>query len=194
MNLETIKRKSLENSIPIVRDRTITCLIDLIKKNKFESILEIGTAYGYSAKCFSDIDCVKKVITLEKQYSNFLVAKNNLKDDKKITCLNVDAFDFTTKDNYDLIFFDGGKSHQEILFEKFSNFLNKNGIIFIDNIYLKKFRNKTNLSKNQIKLLNKLDYFHKWLLSLPDWNIKIFDIDDGYAICKRKQTKINGIC
>ena len=83
---------------------------------------------------------------------------------------------------------DACKSHQELLFEKYSKNLNDGGIIFIDNIYLKKFdtRAYNDLTKNQLHLIERVKEFEKYLRKLKDWNSEIKDIDDGFAICRRK--------
>ena len=86
---------------------------------------------------------------------------------------------------------DACKSHQEILFEKYSQNLNEDGIIFIDNIYLKKFDTNAlnDLTKSQLHLVERVREFEKYLRNLKDWKVEIKDIDDGYAICRRKKWK-----
>jgi predicted O-methyltransferase YrrM len=41
------------------------------------------------------------------------------------------------------------------------------------------------LTKNQKKLLTKVNAFHKWLLNDSKLNVKILDIDDGVAIISK---------
>ena len=53
VELEKIKVKALENHIPIIMDDTLEVVGDLLNKIKPKFILEIGTAVGYSAMCFS---------------------------------------------------------------------------------------------------------------------------------------------
>jgi predicted O-methyltransferase YrrM len=157
--LQVIKQKSLENHIPIVRDKTLQLMIDIINKNKYQSVLEIGTAYGYSAYTISKCKNIKSIITLEKRIDNYLIAKQY--KNNKITYLNDDAFFYTPTQTFDFIFIDGGKSHQEHLVDKYYQHLNKGGIIFIDNIDLHKFDQLDVLTKNQKSLLNKIKVFKK---------------------------------
>ena len=65
MTLEQLKELCLANNIPIVRDQTLDEIRQLLLINKYKSVLELGTAYGYSAYAISLLDCVKKVVTLE---------------------------------------------------------------------------------------------------------------------------------
>ena len=54
LELENIKKKALEEHIPIIMDDTLIVIEEELKKNKPLNILEIGTAVGYSAICFSE--------------------------------------------------------------------------------------------------------------------------------------------
>ena len=49
-----IKQKALEDHIPIIMDDTLEVINKILDENKLDTILEIGTAVGYSAICFSD--------------------------------------------------------------------------------------------------------------------------------------------
>lgn len=51
---DSIKQKALENHIPILMDDTLEVIAKILKQNNPKSILEIGTAVGYSAICFSE--------------------------------------------------------------------------------------------------------------------------------------------
>ena len=51
--LEKIKEKALEEHIPIIMDDTLEVIEEYLKENKPKKILEIGTAVGYSAICFT---------------------------------------------------------------------------------------------------------------------------------------------
>ena len=52
--LNQIKQKALEEHIPIIMDDTLQVIEQKMKQNKPEKILEIGTAVGYSAICFTE--------------------------------------------------------------------------------------------------------------------------------------------
>ena len=53
--LKIIKEKALENHIPIIMDDTLEYIYKLYNDRKIGSILEIGTAVGYSAICFTKL-------------------------------------------------------------------------------------------------------------------------------------------
>ena len=52
--IENIKQKALEEHIPIIMDDTLDVIAKYLKEIEPKRILEIGTAVGYSAICFSE--------------------------------------------------------------------------------------------------------------------------------------------
>ena len=50
---EIVKKRALENHIPIIMDDTLVVMEKYLNTKKPEKILEIGTAVGYSAMCFT---------------------------------------------------------------------------------------------------------------------------------------------
>lgn len=187
MNLQQLKIICQDEKIPILRDKSLSYILSLIASKKYNSILEVGTAYGYSAFALSEEPNIKTITTLEINKENHLKAKSFLKDIKKIETVNIDANLFISNIKFDLIFIDGAKSNQESLFAKLSNNLKENGTIIIDNIYLKKVTSIENPNKNHLKLIEKVARFKTWLLNLIGWDVKIIDIDDGIAICQKNK-------
>jgi predicted O-methyltransferase YrrM len=157
--LNQILEKCKLDNIPIVRDKTLSLMNNIITKNNYHSLLEIGTAYGYSAYSLSLNKHIEKIITVEKNIKSFEIAKSYLGDFKNIEVINANAFDIQIQEKFDFIFIDGSKSHQELLVNKFLNNLNPNGTMFIDNLYLKKFNELDNLTRNQKALVHKLKEF-----------------------------------
>ena len=52
--LNKIKENALQNHIPIIMDDTLEVIAKILEEKKPKRILEIGTAVGYSAICFSE--------------------------------------------------------------------------------------------------------------------------------------------
>lgn len=155
----------------------------IINQNNFTKMLEIGTGYGFSSYYFAKNSNIKCIDTIEKNTDYYIQAKK-LDDTNKIKYINESIFDYLIKDSYDLIFVDGPKTKQELIIDKVKNHLNINGMIIIDNIYLKRVVNKTN--NNAIKLINKHKEFINYLNNLKEFNVEYIDIDDGLAILRRR--------
>lgn len=184
MSNNELLRKCLEDNIPIVRKQTSELIFSLINKHKCQSLLEIGTAYGYSCSLWLEINQLQMIVSLEKNFDNYSIAKQYL-NDKRLELINIDAFEYQPTHKFDIIFLDGPKSHQEILVQKYLNYLNENGIMVIDNLYLKKFDKLAldQLSKNQLKLVQKIDKFKLWLQQgIVGYKFTLYDIDDGVGV------------
>ena len=77
--LEKIKKKALEEHIPIIMDETLEVIEKYLSKNKPNRILEIGTAVGYSAICFTQFLAENGMIdTIERESDRVEEAKKNI--------------------------------------------------------------------------------------------------------------------
>lgn len=179
-----IYEESKKNNIPILRPQTVELLCNIISQFNINSCLEIGTAFGFSAAVMSIYKNIK-ITTIEKDYNRYIKAKALLKEINTAECLNVDCFEFKTNEIYDLVLLDGPKSNQDKLIEKFIKNLSPSGIIFIDNLYLKKFTENKNPTRNQLKILNSLNELKKYIQNLKDFKCTIYDIEDGVAVLER---------
>ena len=93
--LEKIKQKALEEHIPIIMDDTLEVVDKILKEVKPKRILEIGTAVGYSAMCFSEFLAENgEIDTIERDEERIQEAKENFKNvgvENKINLYEGDA-------------------------------------------------------------------------------------------------------
>ena len=79
VELNKIKQKALEEHIPIIMDDTLEVVDKILKEIKPQKILEIGTAVGYSAMCFSEYLQENGTIdTIERDKQRVEEAKTNI--------------------------------------------------------------------------------------------------------------------
>ena len=115
IELEKIKKESLEEHIPIIMDDTLEAIGNYLKEERLDRILEIGTAVGYSAICFTEFLSSKGIIdTIEREEQRVIKAKENIKKAKveeKINIYEGDAVEIlpTINEKYDVIFIDAAK-------------------------------------------------------------------------------------
>ena len=113
--LERIKQKALEEHIPIIMDETLDVIEKYLESNKPKRILEIGTAVGYSAICFTEfLDKEGKIDTIERDLERVKEAKENIKKvgvENKINIYEGDAVEIlpTLNNQYDVVFIDAAK-------------------------------------------------------------------------------------
>ncbi|MBE6147857.1 MAG: SAM-dependent methyltransferase, partial [Firmicutes bacterium] len=77
--LNEIKKYALDNNVPIMLDDGIEFLCNLIKEKKVKTILEIGTAIGYSSIKMALVDNDISVTTIERDIDRYNIALKNIK-------------------------------------------------------------------------------------------------------------------
>ena len=141
--LEIIKEKALENHIPIIMDDTLEVLDKILKEVKPQRILEIGTAVGYSAMCFSEyLEEDGKIDTIERDEERIAEAKVNIEKvgvADKINIYEGDAVEIlpTLNQKYDVVFIDAAKGKYPFFLKEALRMIKPNGIILADNILYK---------------------------------------------------------
>ena len=78
--LNEIKEEALENHVPIIEDESLDVITTILKIKKPNKILEVGTAVGYSAICFSKYleGNNSKLKTIEIKEEMYNKAKENV--------------------------------------------------------------------------------------------------------------------
>ena len=140
IELEKIKQKALEDHIPIIMDDTLEVIEKYLKNEKPTRMLEIGTAVGYSAICFSEFLAENgEIDTIERETDRVKEAKENIKRaevDKKINIFEGDAVEIlpTINEKYDAVFIDAAKGKYPFFLKEALRMLKPTGYIFADNI------------------------------------------------------------
>ena len=193
VELENIKQKALEEHIPIIMDETLEVIEKYLSKNKPNRILEIGTAVGYSAICFTQFLAENGVIdTIEREADRVEEAKKNIKlteVEDKINIYKGDAVEIlpTLKNQYDVVFIDAAKGKYPFFLKEALRMINKDGIIFADNILYKGYvMSDYNKHKQRTAVRNLREYI-KEVSENPNLETEILEVGDGLAVSKMKQ-------
>ena len=190
--LEKIKEKALEEHIPIIMDDTLEIVDKILKELKPKKILEIGTAVGYSAMCFSKYLLHSgKIDTIERDTDRIREARENIKKvgvEDKINILEGDAVEIlpTLNDKYDMVFIDAAKGKYPFFLKEALRMLNENGVILADNILYKGYvMSDYNKHKQRTAVRNLREYIAE-VTGNPNLETKILEVGDGLAITKLK--------
>ncbi len=186
-----------EYNVPIIEKDSIKLIRNYIKLNKdnVKSILEIGTAIGYSGILMVTAGEDIKLTTIERNEKNYLEALKNIKRCGLVHQIEVvfqDALDVNLVGRtYDLIFIDAAKGQYIKFFEKFSHYLSPNGVIISDNINFHGLvGNKTDdMSKNLKSLVTKIENYIDFLRSNTEFTTKFYDIGDGLSVSYRNNNE-----
>ena len=190
--INLIKQKALEEHIPIIMDDTLEVISSILEKNKPNKILEIGTAVGYSAICFSKYLAENgRIDTIERDEERIKEAKINIKDmdlEDIIQIYEGDAVEIlpTLNDKYDVVFIDAAKGKYPFFLKEALRMLCENGIIFADNILYKGYvMSDYNKHKQRTAVRNLREYI-KEVTENENLETEILEVGDGLAITKLK--------
>ena len=182
-----------ENNVPIMLSDGISFLCNYIKDNNVKSILEIGSAIGYSAIRMASMGEDIKVTTIERDIDRYNVAVNNINKYgmvKKINIINGDAMDILLDDSnrFDLIFIDASKGHNIDFFNKYRKYLNKDGVIITDNLSFHGLVEDESLvkTKNQRGIVRKIKLFIEFLNNNKEFVTEYIDVGDRISISKER--------
>lgn len=188
--LEKIKQKALEEHIPIIMDDTLEVIAKILTKTKPKKILEIGTAVGYSAMCFSKYLSKDGTIdTIERDEQRAKEAIDNIKlvgVEDKINILLGDAVQIlpTLNNKYDVVFIDAAKGKYPFFLKEAIRMINKGGIILADNILYKGYvMSDYNKHKQRTAVRNLREYI-KEVTENPEIETEILEVGDGLAVSK----------
>ena len=186
-----IKEKALEEHIPIIMDDTLETIEKYIGNSKINKILEIGTAVGYSAICFTQFLSENgKIDTIEREKDRVEEAKENIKKaevQEYIQIYEGDAVEIlpNLNDKYDMIFIDAAKGKYPFFLQQSLRLLNSDGIIFADNILYKGYVMSDYNKHKQRTAVRNLREFIKRLQENETLETNILEAGDGLAIAKK---------
>ena len=195
IELEIIKKKALDDHIPIIMDDTLEVIERELTKTKPKRLLEIGTAVGYSAICFTEFLTEGGIIdTIEREHDRALQARENIKKaevEDKINIIEGDAVEvLPTLDNkYDAIFIDASKGKYPFFLKEALRMLAENGIILADNVLYKGYVMSDYNKHKQRTAVRNLREFLAELQQNEDLETEILEVGDGLAIARKCSEK-----
>lgn len=193
--LQKIKEEALEEHIPIIMDETLTVIAEILAKRgkTFDSILEIGTAVGYSAICFSKFLSENgKIDTIERDGERVQKAKENIQKvelEKQIQIYEGDAVEIlpTLSQTYDMVFIDAAKGKYPFFLQEASRMLKPDGIIFADNVLYKGYVRSDYNKHKQRTAVRHLREFLAEVENTEKYDTQVLEVGDGLAIVQLKK-------
>lgn len=177
-------------NVPIMLLDAINYICDLIRKQKIRSVLEIGTAIGYSA--IKMCESGAKVTSIERDQERYQLAVENVSKaemNDRINLVFSDAFDTNIIDKYDMILIDAAKGKNIEFIEKFKRNLKDDGLIIIDNVDFHGLTGNSQdiKSRNLRSLVRKIEKFLEYLETQDEFIVTKINKGDGLIILKEKK-------
>ncbi|GGI10624.1 O-methyltransferase [Gottfriedia solisilvae] len=194
--IEEMEMYAKEQHVPIMDKAGMEFMLGLLYLIQPTSILEIGSAIGYSsirmAKSFPEL----RIVTMERNAGRIRKAKEYIDRSgysNRITLLEGDAL--LLKDHlpdnrqFDVIFIDAAKAQYQRFFELYEPLLSERGVIISDNVLFKgQVAESAELVDDRRKraLIKRIQNYNEWLMNHPMYDSTIIPIGDGVAISKKR--------
>ena len=119
--IDEIREYGINNNVPIMSKDTIDTINKIIDENNIKSILEIGSAIGYSTLCFASNKNIEKITSIERDDERYNIAYNNVLSSglSNIELIHDDALNTNIEGMYDLIIIDAAKSQNKRFLDKY---------------------------------------------------------------------------
>lgn len=189
--LTEIRKFGRNNKIPILLDDTLEYISNILDEVRPFRVLEVGTAIGYSALCFSKylsdggrIDTIEiESIRVEQALEN--IEKVGAMD--KIRVLEGDALEILPylTEEYDVVFIDAAKGKYIEFFNHALRLCKKGGYIIADNVLYKGMVQSDYNKHKQRTAVNKLRAFIDLVLENKSLESRLVDIGDGLTVSKK---------
>lgn len=191
--IQTLEAYAHENDVPIIEVEVKKLLEVLIKTSNIKSVLEVGTAIGYSSLIFTramNYDGYVKSFEINKDMHE--KAKENIKSFEKevgrevsIDLILSDAKVALEKEEriYDMVFIDAAKGHYQKFFDQIEGNLRKGSIIVSDNVLFKgMIATDEYVKRRKITIVKRMRKYIDFLMNHEKLTTTVIPIGDGVAI------------
>lgn len=190
--IEEMEAYALKHRVPIMQKAGMDFLCSYIKEHKITSILEVGTAIGYSAIRMAQMDENIHIVSIERDEERYQQALTNIKDfnmEERIKVIFGDALEVEVHGEYDLIFIDAAKAQYTKFFERYLPLLKVDGCVISDNIEYHGFVHSDEEIKSRRlrRLVRKMREYIEFLETHDDFQTTFHEIGDGVAVSIRKK-------
>lgn len=194
--IKELETYAKNNKIPIMQKDGILYLCNYIKENNIKTVLEIGSAIGYSAIMIAQVNKNIHITTIEKDKVRYKLAVQNIQKanlQNQITIINKDAKEYLDNNKYDLIFIDASKGNNQKFFLQFQNSLTKKGVIITDNLSFHGLVENHELiqTKNQHQLVDKIQSYIDFLNNNQEFQTIYISVGDKISISRRVKYEQN---
>ena len=190
-SIKEIKQYAEENNVPIMQEEGIDFIITFIIKHQIKSILEIGTAIGYSAIMMALANPDIKITTIEKDEKRYLEALKNVKKlelENRITLIFNEAENVILEGEFDMLLIDAAKAQNKRFFELFEHNVKVGGFILTDNMFFHGLVEKEEseiTSRNVLGIVRKIKQYATFLEKNPSFETNIYRAGDVIAVSKK---------
>ncbi|KAF5078961.1 MULTISPECIES: O-methyltransferase [Acetobacterium] len=191
--IEEFRKRAMDDAIPIIHKEVQKHIELLIAAQKIRTILEVGTAVGFSASIFAQaMGSLGQVDTIERNLNMVVQADENITSlglKNQINLMVGDAQEKLAKleKTYDMIFLDGAKGHYIHLLDDCLRCLKPGGLLISDNVLFKGMIATNELViRRKITIVKRMRVYLETISNHPQLITSILPLGDGLAISWKK--------
>lgn len=185
-----------QENVPIMDSASIETFLGLLSIQKPSTILEIGSAIGYSAIRMAQSLPASSITTIERDADRYDKAVDYIQVSglgNQIQIIEADALKMDverlSEEPYDALFIDAAKGQYQRFFEKYSPVVKSGGVIYCDNMFMHGMvlQDNVDLHRRKRTMIRNLKEFTSWIMSHPDFNASLLPVGDGILIAIKKE-------
>ena len=196
--LKELEEFARRENIPIIPHETVSFFRLFLQTMKPKSILEIGTAIGFSALLMAEQVPDAKIMTIDRNEEMIGFAKENFArfdQRKQITLLEGDAVDLLEhiEQRFDLIFMDSAKSKYIVFLPEVLKRLEVGGVVILDDIFQggDVARDIMEVRRGQRTIYRGLQRLFDATLDHPGLTTSLIPLGDGILMIRKNQETIS---
>lgn len=195
--LKELEEFARRENIPIIPHETVAFFRLFLQTMQPKSILEIGTAIGFSALLMAEQVPDSKIMTIDRNEEMIGFAKENFArfdQRKQITLLEGDAVDLLEhiEQRFDLIFMDSAKSKYIVFLPEVLKRLEVGGVVILDDIFQggDVARDIMEVRRGQRTIYRGLQRLFDATLDHPGLTASLIPLGDGILMIRKNQEEV----
>ena len=196
--LKELEEFARRENIPIIPHETVAFFRFFLQTMQPKSILEIGTAIGFSALLMAEQVPDAKIMTIDRNEEMIGFAKENFArfdQRNQITLLEGDAVDLLEhiEQRFDLIFMDSAKSKYIVFLPEVLKRLEVGGVVILDDIFQggDVARDIMEVRRGQRTIYRGLQRLFDATLDHPGLTASLIPLGDGILMIRKNQEEIS---
>ncbi len=196
--LKELEEFARRENIPIIPHETVAFFRLFLQTMQPKSILEIGTAIGFSALLMAEQVPDARITTIDRNVEMIGFAKENFArfdQRNQITLLEGDAVDLLEhiEQRFDLIFMDSAKSKYIVFLPEVLKRLEVGGVVILDDIFQggDVARDIMEVRRGQRTIYRGLQRLFDATLDHPGLTASLIPLGDGILMIRKNQEEIS---
>ncbi len=196
--LKELEEFARRENIPIIPHETVAFFRLFLQTMQPKSILEIGTAIGFSALLMAEQVPDARITTIDRNEEMIGFAKENFArfdQRNQITLLEGDAVDLLEhiEQRFDLIFMDSAKSKYIVFLPEVLKRLEVGGVVILDDIFQggDVARDIMDVRRGQRTIYRGLQRLFDATLDHPGLTASLIPLGDGILMIRKNQEEIS---